>query len=133
MNRSQSMMNDDFMPDNDEDEAPYIDQNKISLMDKEQRKQFDLYMSTTCTIPPSHVKDVASNAVNGQCRIAEMAKILIGQAAKLFATELIEKAIEIQQNDLPLTPDSILIALSDLEKQGKIPGKGPGSNMSKYK
>ena len=88
LNRSQSIINDDYMPDNDDDGNQYIDQEKVCQMDEEQRKQFEIFMSTSCLIPQSHIKEVVSDVVKGQCRISDMSKILIGQAAKLFAAEL---------------------------------------------
>lgn len=131
--RDPSNIDDDNNGDDDENiEMESLNQFKISQLNEQEKFRYELFKSKSCDIPLSHLKELMSNATNRNLRVADNARIIVSKVAKLFAGQLIEKARSLQGNNQPLTPDMIMIAFSDLEAHGKIPGRGPQHQLSEY-
>ena len=138
MSRGTRNSSDDDDWDSDEDadrnseRSEAIERRKAAMPDDERRdfeRRFDLFRSRNCQLSAKEITDMMQKAVPG-AQVFNNAGLIGSWAARLFVAELIETARRLSGNNDPLTPDLILIALSELESHGKIPGKGPGVKRS---
>jgi hypothetical protein len=113
--------------DEDDEQKRQIDSvnGRIVSMSDEQRHRFELFRSANCRPPVKMVMEILREAVR-PAAVQKTSGVVACGAARLFAADLIETARRLSDDLRPLSPDMIMIAYSELEQQGKIPGKGPG-------
>lgn len=117
---------------NEEDAQDREEKIRIALASRsdKERERFALFRSANCKIPKAQVLDIVQRAVPG-VTVQKLVGNVAADAARLFVADLIETAKRMSSNkEEPLTPDMIMIAYSELEGRGKIPGKGPGIRRS---
>ena len=114
---------DDFKEQDDDEQRI---NRALAEMDPEQRQRFNLFRSSNCKFNQKKVKEMMLQHVPKSVTVQNMTVGMAAYASKLFLADLLETAREISGNNAPLTPDLILMAYSELENAGKIPGKGPG-------
>lgn len=120
---------DDEDLDDDEDDEEKNDaiRRRMADMTEDQKHAFNLFRSPVCRPPIKRIKEIMQHATPSETVIQNNAAFIAMHAARLFAANVVEEARRLSGNNNPITPDLIMIAFSELEEHGKIPGKGPGT------